>query len=675
METKSATAGSGEPESNRFLIVDFTDDDIAYKSNSVQQNPDAQDYYLLQQHLHSEKLLFEDPDFPASIHTVLGHESTVKTNIQWVRPLEINPRPKFFVEEPSEFCVEKRSVLHGFLSAAMISLTTNDRAFRRTVPTDNSFDEERYTGMFHFRFWQYGRWVDVVIDDRLPTMDGKLIFIRPTQQNEFWFALLEKAYAKLRGSFGAIVSSTVTEAMQDFTGGITERYYLGDAVLVTDSSYETINRKLSKGSIMAAIKVRNYQGSEKQSQYTYSIMKTAIIESRLICLQTPLEELIEIYSLRNDGTADCFRKSWIRFDEFVRLYNRVEICNVLPDSMGNPSGDECSWQLSCIQGGWIAESTAGGPKDDANSFWKNPQYIVHLVQPDQVDSSGMCHLTISLIQKPRKGVNLPISFVVYRISENDFRSKPVPMTFSKKKEPTVVAYPTFSTVREVTSRVKTLPGVLLIVPCTQQRNLEGEFFLRIYSRPRRKTNENFKENTPSMNEKCWHSVVRMFYSLADTKASIDHTALASILIAHFFDMKSEFKQRKGPWKSLTRKRTPSAVVANPSTNDCHREVIEQLAQHLISRLELGPPERLNYAQFKRIVHDVQQWKEMFDLYDLDRTGHVKRKNLIKSLKSSLGEDNKQHTVSALLRVVEKSQVDKITFEEFVSFLLESQPLG
>lgn len=46
--------------------------------------------------------------------------------------------------------------------------------------------------MFHFRFWVFGEWVDIVIDDRLPYYpDNSLVFCcNRKNPNEFWAPLL-----------------------------------------------------------------------------------------------------------------------------------------------------------------------------------------------------------------------------------------------------------------------------------------------------------------------------------------------------------------------------------------------------------------------------------------------------------------------------------------------------
>ena len=55
---------------------------------------------------------------------------------------------------------------------------------------------EGYTGIFRFRFWRFGHWKQVLVDDLIPTKDGVPIFNHSRDNDEWWPALMEKAYAK-----------------------------------------------------------------------------------------------------------------------------------------------------------------------------------------------------------------------------------------------------------------------------------------------------------------------------------------------------------------------------------------------------------------------------------------------------------------------------------------------
>ena len=63
-----------------------------------------------------------------------------------------------------------------WLVAAIDNLTLHKKLFDKVVPHDQSFKDD--AGIFRFRFWHYGEWKEVVVDDLLPTRNGQLIYMK-----------------------------------------------------------------------------------------------------------------------------------------------------------------------------------------------------------------------------------------------------------------------------------------------------------------------------------------------------------------------------------------------------------------------------------------------------------------------------------------------------------------
>ncbi|XP_026302155.1 calpain-B isoform X4 [Apis mellifera] len=512
-------------EVKRFLPSLFNIKVLGEKGSGFRPRAVVQDFQKLREECLSTGTLFEDPEFPAD-DSSLYFSKRPDRYIEWKRPMEIADNPQLFVEGFSRFDVQQGELGDCWLLAAVANLTMDANLFFQVVPEDQSF-EENYAGIFHFRFWQYGRWVDVVIDDRLPTYRGELVYLHSAESNEFWSALLEKAYAKLHGSYEALKGGTTCEAMEDFTGGVTEMYQMDET---PPNLFNILLKAYERNSLMGCsiepdpniLEAETPQGLIRG--HAYSITRVKYVE-----IQTPNQYgRIPLLRLRNPWgneaewngpwsdqspewrfipdhekeelglTFDMDGEFWMSYHDFIKYFTQLEICNLNPDSLSEDdlNAGKKKWEMSVFEGEWVRGVTAGGCRNFLETFWHNPQYRITLEYPDEDDDK--CTVIVALMQKNRRAQRrmgaecLTIGFAIYHLEYPERLSKPLDINFFKYNA-SVARSPAFINLREVTCRFKLPPGVYCIVPSTFDPNEEGEFLLRIFSENKNNMQENDDE--------------------------------------------------------------------------------------------------------------------------------------------------------------------------------------
>ncbi|KTG03001.1 hypothetical protein cypCar_00034087 [Cyprinus carpio] len=381
-----------------------------------------QDYQTLKQECLAKKTLFCDPTFPAESDSLgyneLGRYSSKTRGVQWKRPKELCSNPEFIVDGAKRTDICQGALGDCWLLAAIASLTLDNAILERVVPPGQSFIED-YAGIFHFQFWQYGEWVDVVIDDRLPTRDGKLLFVHSAEGSEFWSALLEKAYAKLNGSYEALSGGSTTEGFEDFTGGIAENHDLSKA---PPYLFKLMQKALTLGSLLGCsidvhsygrlvqlVRIRNPWGQvEWTGPWSDNSKEWNSVQP---------EEKAKLDYSGEDG------EFWMAYSDFIQQFSKLEICNLTPDTLS--SEDASRWNYNQFEGNWRVGSTAGGCRNNPATFCSNPQYVIKLEEEDDDPHDGEdgCTILVGLMQKDgrkdkRFGRDLnTIGFAIYKVPD------------------------------------------------------------------------------------------------------------------------------------------------------------------------------------------------------------------------------------------------------------------
>ncbi|XP_055073645.2 calpain-2 catalytic subunit [Misgurnus anguillicaudatus] len=465
---------------------------VGTNKNAIPFN--KQDYESLKRECLKKNILFRDPTFPAESESLgyneLGPNSSKAQGVEWKRPQKLCSKPQFIVDGARRTDICQGKLGDCWLLAAIASLTLDTDILERVVPPGQSFEDD-YVGIFHFQLWQYGEWVDVVVDDRLPTRNGKLLFVQSAERSEFWSALLEKAYAKVNGSYEALDGGLTTEGFEDFTGGITEIFELSKP---PPYLFKIIQKALGLGSLLGCCIIGNADELEFETKlklvkrHAYSITGAEKVhykgrEVQLVRIRNPWGK-VEWTGPWSDNSKEWNNvppkekaklnysaedgEFWIAYSDFVRNFSRLEICNLTPDTL--TSEEVGRWNYCQFEG----------------TFSSNPQFVIKLedVDDDPHDGEDGCTLLVGLMQKDgrkdkRFGKDLKsIGFAIYKVPDK-YKGRNVHLGTDVPKKKVVESE--YFRSREISERYKLPPGEYVIIPSTSERNRQGSFVLRVFT--------------------------------------------------------------------------------------------------------------------------------------------------------------------------------------------------
>ena len=370
---------------------------------------------------------------------------------------------------------------------------------------EQELDTTEYAGIIRFRFYRFGEWIEVCIDDLLPTRKGQLLYMHSNQKEEFWCALLEKAYAKLAGSYEALDAGNSADALSDLTGGISQVYDFEKGKIRGDAEQEAklfrdLKKALSRDSLInCSMIIQPGENMESQRDnglivgHAYTVIKCYELslglfgmsgKHKLIKLRNPWgatewkgkwgdddpqwKEISDSKKKELDFTNEDDGEFWMEFHEYLEIFDTTTVCRIINT---NVSITRKKWYLKELRGKWVPGKNAGGCSNFKDTFFSNPQFQFEILEEDDET------VQIVLSQRDQRIVDKPNHIIGFRIFKvgNDHKGR-----MTKKAGKTVAKSP-FSDTRDIYQRFELEVGKYVVIPSTFKQNIEAEFILKIFT--------------------------------------------------------------------------------------------------------------------------------------------------------------------------------------------------
>ncbi|KAJ0184023.1 hypothetical protein K1T71_000446 [Dendrolimus kikuchii] len=439
------------------------------------------DYATIKEQCLQKRVLWEDPDFPPVMSSIFYHQ-VPPFRFEWKRPKELHRDP-IFMSKSGNFGVVPGCLGDNWLVTCLGVLFTFKGLFFRAVPKEQALgNEDEYAGIFRFNLWYNGQWSEVLIDDRLPTLNGRLTFLHSNNPREFWPSLFEKAYAKVLGSYEAIKYGNICDGLADMTGGLAEQS------VIDEEAPEFLEALLLPKTIIIAKCHPPSEfnlaltGLERGVHYRICEMKDVHTSRgliRLVKLKKPAPNAISrivinlrdwMYITNNLDTVNC---AWILYTDFCTIFPAIDYLHLDEKSSGYEDWPESKlpWLEKSYQGSWKRGVSAGGCKNEliTGYFHTNPQILINIEEEKNI-------IIVCLYQHQ---VTDPyaIGYSIYHANDLDTNIATKEFFSSRRS----FYNSEFSNARRLICRLCLRAGSYLIVPSTFEPNCELNFTLRVFS--------------------------------------------------------------------------------------------------------------------------------------------------------------------------------------------------
>ncbi|CAL8104580.1 unnamed protein product [Calicophoron daubneyi] len=637
--------------------------------------------------IRKKGILFEDPEFPATDQSI-GEVKEIKGEIEWKRPKEINPNARFLDHTASRFDIEQGSLGDCWLLSVLSSISVYPALFHYVVPPGQTFNGPKYIGMFHLRYWRFGEWVDVIIDDRLPVYKGtnNLVFMHSPGEDVFWSALAEKAYAKLHGCYAHLDGGSQTDAMEDVTGGIAE------VILLTpdkrpDDLLERMIVYANRCCLMGCY-IESENGVESLANglyvgHAYSVTGFQSVKYRgqkvyLVRCRNPWGASFEWNGPWSDGAQEWneiteedktilevqFRNDgefWMSFDDFVSNFTRMCVCHLGLESL--TSDDQLSGkrrlQESILYGSWERNITAGGCLNNRATYHTNPQFRFTVSTPDPGNPHEKSLVIIGLMQRDVRAQRgddfLTIGFTLYQVKET--QNSLLSRAYLLSKAP--MGKSSFSRAREVFARFELDPGTYVIIPSTYHPQEEGKFIIRLFCLVAVNDCELDEENSKD-------DIILNSFSDSMGPGLVDEEDKG---LKEKFERLSDSKTKVIDWRRLATILNESSLKDIPGGHEFGKE----FCRSLVASVDHNLTGFITWPEFEDLWPKLKGWKTVFQKYDPGHSGFVKSYELRQAIRSS-GYTISNKVFSALVHRYQDLRAPGFNLEDFMLCLVRLKNL-